>query len=208
MKTKTTTTPTESTADTDPVERLIAVLAAEGFVTSQDDEEWKTFGERIYQRDEKISLFRGETMFILTEVAEVNEKILMQAVESVSHTYEAKGPLHKAMSVMQSTTVYLCLISRSDSPYGDLLSQHIKRLGGATVIPVIFVPGINQVIYPTLEEKIGSVRPRIEYLQYLLGERRTNVNMHRATIQAFYVSAALLLVLLAAVVFSIVTGPH
>jgi hypothetical protein len=205
MKTKTTTKPTESTADTDPVERLIGALVAEGFTTSQDDEEWKTFGERIYRRDEKISLFRGETRFILTLVPEVDEKILMQAVESVSHTYEAKGLLQKATSVMQSTTVYLCMISGSDSPYGDLLSQHITRLGGATVIPVIFVPGINQVIYPTLEEKIGSVRPRIEYLQYLLGERRTKLNMHRGTIQAFYISAALLLVLVAAIVFSIVT---
>ena len=54
--TKTTTVPLESSADSDPVLRLVNVLAAEGFTTDTDDQEWQTYGERIYRRQEKISL--------------------------------------------------------------------------------------------------------------------------------------------------------
>jgi hypothetical protein len=201
--TKTTTIPVESPADSDPVLRLVNVLAAEGFTTDTDDEEWQTYGERIYRREEKISLARGETIFILTEVPDINEKIIRQAVDGVSNTYRAKSPSQKALSVLQSTTVYLCLISRSETPYGETLNDYITRQGGATIIPIIILPEINQVLYPNLEEKVGSIRPRVEYFQYLLGERRTTVNMHRQTVQAFYVSAALLLLLIVAVGFSL-----
>jgi hypothetical protein len=45
----------------------------------------------------------------------------------------------------------------------------------------------------------------VEYLQYLLGERRETVNMHKPTIQAMWISAAVVLMLLVAVVFSFVT---
>ena len=79
----------------------------------------------------------------------------------------------------------------------------ISRRGGATFIPVVIVPEINQVLYPNLEEKIGSIRPRVEYLQYLLGERREPVNMHRQTVQAFWISLVVVVLLLAAVAFSI-----
>jgi hypothetical protein len=201
--TKTTTVPLESPADSDPVLRLVNVLAGEGFTTDTDDQEWQTYGERIYRREEKISVARGETIFILTEVPDVNEKIIRQAVEGVSNTYRAKSPSQKALSVLQSTTVYLCLISRSETPYGETLNDYITRQGGATIIPIIILPEINQVLYPNLEEKVGSIRPRVEYFQYLLGERRTSVNMHRQTVQAFYVSAALLLLLVVAVGFSL-----
>jgi hypothetical protein len=201
--TKTTTLPVESPADSDPVLRLVNVLAAEGFTTDTDEEEWHTYGERIYRREEKISLARGETIFILTEVPDINEKIIRQAVDGVSNTYRAKSPSQKALSVLQSTTVYLCLISRSETPYGETLNDYITRQGGATIIPIIILPEINQVLYPNLEEKVGSIRPRVEYFQYLLGERRTTVNMHRQTVQAFYVSAALLLLLVVAVGFSL-----
>jgi hypothetical protein len=67
---------------------------------------------------------------------------------------------------------------------------------------VIIVPDINQVIYPNLEEKVASVRPRVEYLQYLLGERREMVDMHRATKQAMWVSLAVVLVLLLTIAVS------
>jgi hypothetical protein len=201
--TKTTTIQGESPADSDPVLRLVNVLAAEGFTTDTDDEEWQTYGERIYRREEKISLARGETIFILTEVPDINEKIIRQAVDGVSNTYRAKSLSQKALSVLQSTTVYLCLISRSETPYGEMLNDYITRQGGATIIPIIILPEINQVLYPNLEEKVGSIRPRVEYFQYLLGERRTAVNMHRQTVQAFYLSAALLLLLVVAVGFSL-----
>jgi hypothetical protein len=107
------------------------------------------------------------------------------------------------MSVLQSITVYHCLVATGDQPHNDLLTNYVTRSGGATFIPVVFVPEINQVIYPDVEEK-GSVRPRIEYLQYLLGERRETANMHRQTVQAFYISIAVLAVLLFAIAFSFI----
>ena len=70
---------------------------------------------------------------------------------------------------------------------------------------MVIVPGINEVLYPNLEEKVGVLRPRVEYLQYLLGERRETVDMHKPTIQAMWISGAVLLLLLVAVVFSFVT---
>ena len=82
--------------------------------------------------------------------------------------------------------------------------MYITRAGGATFLPVIIVPDINQVIYPNLEEKVASVRPRIEYLQYLLGERRETVNMHRQTVQAFYISIGVLALVLLAIVLSLI----
>ena len=94
----------------------------------------------------------------------------------------------KALSVLQSTTVYHCLVADGDQPHNDLLTGYVTRSGGATFIPVIIVPDINQVIYPDLEEKVASVRPRVEYLQYLLGERRETVDMHRPTVQAMWIS--------------------
>ena len=85
-----------------------------------------------------------------------------------------------------------------------MLDNYVIRRGGATFIPVILVPEINQALYPMLEEGVGTVRPRIDYLQYLLGERREAVNMHRTTVQAFYVSIAVVAMLLIAIGFSIV----
>jgi hypothetical protein len=200
-----TVTPTESPSNSDPVSRLIRVLTEEGFTAPIDDENWREYGEIIYRRDERISLARGETIFILTEVPEVNEKIIRQAVDGVTNTYRAKNPAQKALSVLQSTTVYVCLISRADVPHNDLLNPFITRAGGATIIPVIIVPDINQVVYPSIEEGLGTTRPRIQYLQHVLGERRDTVDIHRNTIHAFYISAALLVVLVVAVVFSFVS---
>jgi hypothetical protein len=196
--------PIESPSDSDPVTRLMARLVKEGFTTDQPEEDWRKFGEIIYSREEKISFAKGETVFIFTRVTDLNDRILRQTSDSIVNTYKAKKPLQKAMSVLQSITVYHCLVATGDQPHNDLLTNYVTRSGGATFIPVVFVPEINQVIYPDVEEKVGSVRPRIEYLQYLLGERREAANMHRQTVQAFYISIAVLAVLLFAIAFSFI----
>jgi len=195
--------PIESPSDSDPVTRLMARLVSEGFTTDQPEEDWRKFGEIIYSREEKISFAKGETVFIFTRVTDLNDRILRQTSDSIVNTYKAKKPLEKAMSVLQSITVYHCLVATGDQPHNDTLTNYVTRSGGATFIPVVFVPEINQVIYPDVEEK-GSVRPRIEYLQYLLGERRETANMHRQTVQAFYISIAVLAVLLFAIAFSFI----
>jgi hypothetical protein len=196
--------PTESPAGTDPVTRLMERLREEGFTTDQNEEDWESFGEIIFRRDEKISVATGETVFIFTRVTELTERLLRQSAESVVNTYRAKKPVEKALSVLQSTTVYHCLVATGDQPHNDLLTRYVTRQGGATFIPVIFVPEINQVIYPDVEEKVGSVRPRIEYLKYLIGERREPVNMHRQTVQAFYISLGVVAVLFLAVIASFI----
>lgn len=196
--------PVESPADSDPVARLMRRLVEEGFSTDQGPEEWTEFGEIIYRRNEKISFASGETVFIFTRVPELNERILRQTAESVLNTYKAKSPVEKALSVLQSRTVYHCLVVTGDQPHNDALSSYITRIGGATFIPVIMVPEINQVIYPELEDKVGTVRPRVEYLQHLLGERRETVNMHKPTVQAMWISLAVVIVLLAAIVVSMI----
>jgi hypothetical protein len=197
--------PIESPEGSDPVLRLMARLADEGFTTEQGPEWWDEYGEVIYRRAEKLPITGGETVFIFTRVPDLNERILRQTSESVVHTYRAKSITEKALAVLQSTTVYHCLVVTADVPHNEPLSDFITRSGGATFIPVVIVPGINEVLYPNLEDKVGVLRPRVEYLQYLLGERRESVDMHRPTIQAMWVSAAVVALLLVAVVFSFVT---
>jgi len=194
--------PPESPADSDPASRLMARLTEEGFTTDLTDEDWRRYGEIIFRRPEKISFASGETVFIFTRVPDLNERILRQTSESVVNTYKARGIGGKALSVLQSTTVYHCLVTGGDQPHNDLLTGYVTRAGGATFIPVVIVPEINQVIYPDLEEKVASVRPRVEYLQYLLGERREMVDMHRSTVQAMWVSLGVVLVLLLSIVVS------
>ena len=195
--------PPESPADSDPASRLMARLVEEGFTTDLTDEDWRSYGEIIYRRAEKISFAAGETVFIFTRVHDLNERILRQTSDSVVNSYKARSLGGKALSVLQSTTVYHCLVADGDQPHNDLLTGYVTRAGGATFIPVIIVPDINQVIYPDLEEKVASVRPRIEYLQYLLGERRETVDMHRPTVQAMWVSLGVVLVLLLAIAVSL-----
>ncbi len=196
--------PVESPAGTDVVTRLMDRIREEGFSTDQAPDEWESYGEIIFRRDEKISVANGETVFIFTRIPELNDRILRQTAESVVNTYKAKSAGQKALAVLQSTTVYHCLVVDGDQPYNESLDAYIVRSGGATFIPVVLVPEINQVLYPQAEDRVGSVRPRIEYLQFLLGERRETVNMHRATVQAFYISVGVVLVLLIAVGFSYV----
>jgi hypothetical protein len=197
--------PIESPAGSDPVTRLMQRLREEGFQNDQAEDEWNNFGEVIFSRPEKISFATGETVFIFTRVPELNERVLRQTSQSVVNTYRAKSIAQKALSVLQSTTVYHCLVTTSDQPHGEKLNAFISRSGGATFIPVVIVPEINQVVYPDLEEKIGTIRPRVEYLQYLLGERRERVNMHAATLQAFWISIGVLVIVLAAIGFAALT---
>jgi len=192
--------------ESDPVKRLMDRLREEGFTTDQTDQEWEEYGEIIFHRGEKISFADGETVFIFTRVDDLDEGILKQTSDSVVHTYKAKNPRQKALSVLQSTTVYHCLVAPGDQPHNELLSSFVKRQLGATFIPVVMVPEINQVIYPDLDEKVGTFRPRIEYLQYLLGERRTTVNMHKPTMQAIWISLAVLVVLVLLIAASLI--PH
>jgi hypothetical protein len=197
--------PIESPAGSDPVLRLMDRLGEEGFATEQGPEWWDEYGEIIYRRAEKLPMVSGETIFIFTRIPDLNERILRQTSESVVQTYRAQTVTQKALSVLQSTTVYHCLVCTTDQPHNENLTTYITRSGGATFIPVVIVPGINEVLYPNLEDKVGTMKPRIEYLQYLLGERRESVDMHKPTIQAMWVSAAVVALLLVAVIFSFVT---
>jgi hypothetical protein len=195
--------PIESPEGTEPVERLMARLREEGFTTDQPEEDWRDFGEIIYRRNEKISFAAGVTVFIFTRVDNLNERILRQTSESVVHTYKAKDLSGKALSVLQSNTVYHCLVAGGDQPHNELLGPYVTRNLGATFIPVILVPEINQVVYPDVQEKVGTITPRIEYLKFLLGERREPVDMHRPTLQAMWVSLGVLVVLLIAIAVSL-----
>ncbi|MFZ2491109.1 MAG: hypothetical protein WA208_06475 [Thermoanaerobaculia bacterium] len=188
----------------DPVSRLIERLEAEGFRSEQDPTEWEQFGEIIYRRPEKLPLASGETVFIFTRIEELNERILRRTSETVVQTYSARNVADKALSVLQSTTVFHCLVTTSDQPQNEPLSDYIARSGGATFIPVVIIPEINEVLYPNLEEKVGTMRPRVEYLQYLLGERREPVDMHRSTVQAMWVSVAVVLVVVIAILVSLI----
>lgn len=196
--------PIESPADSDPVMRLMARLQEEGFRTEQSPDEWVSYGEIIFRRSERISFADGETVFIFTRIPELNERILRQTSQTVVNTYSAKNLTQKALSVLQSTTVYHCLVTEGDQPHNELLDPFVIRRGGATFIPVVIVPEINEVLYPSLEDRVLSVRPRVEYLQYLLGERREPVNMHRQTVQAFYISIGVVAVLLLAILISVI----
>ena len=199
-------TPLATHVSADPVQRLMTRLVEEGFTTAQSQQEWREFGEIIFRRHEKISFAEGETVFIFTRVDDLDEGILRQTSENVLHTYKAKNAVQKALSVLQSTTIYHCLVAPGDQPHNELLSDYITRQLGATFIPVVIVPDINQVIYPDIEEKVGTFRPRVEYLQYLLGERRDKVNMHRPTMQAMWISLAVLVVLVLIIAASLI--PH
>jgi|GEM_PF-501712 len=196
--------PPESPADPDPVSRLIRVLTDEGFKAMHEDEEWSAFGERVYRRGERVSFVEGETVFILIDFPNLNEKVLGQAVDGITHLFRARKRSDKALSVFQPTTVYVCIIARSESPHTASLNRFISTAGGAVIIPVILVPEINQVVYPSIEEKRGTVLPRIEFLQYVLGERTERVHMHQKTIRTFYASVAVVVALVAGMILTVV----
>jgi len=197
--------PPESPGDTNPLTRLIEALLREGF-TTEDQSDWVEGQERIYRRKERILFTSGETAFVLIDFPEFSEKVLKQAVEGIKNIFTAKGTLAKAMTVFQTITVYVCIVARAETPHNERLGRYISRVGGAIVIPVIIIPDINQVVYPASDEKLGIVRPRIEFLQYLLGERKEAGTMHRQTIQTFWVSIAIVGVLILGVIVSMFTS--
>ncbi|HVR43824.1 MAG TPA: hypothetical protein VMS56_10320 [Thermoanaerobaculia bacterium] len=188
--------------DFDPVSRLVGRFQAEGFTALSDDEG----GERIWSRPERVLFARGETVFHLIDFPQVDEKTVEQAIETIANLYRARGPGQKALSVFQTRTVYVCIIALGESPHHESLGRYAMIAGGAILVPVVIVPEINQVVYPVVtgERRAGTIRPRIEYLQYLLGERREPVDMHRQTIRTFWFSAAVVGILLIGIIASVI----
>jgi hypothetical protein len=199
-----TTPPIESPAEHDPVERLIRVLRAEGFEPMQEDEDAQLSGERIYRRRERVLLAQGDTVFDFIAFPALTEKVLAKAVQSIGNLFRARTSRDKALSVLQATTVYVCIVAKNEVPHNESLAQYVTSMGGTVLIPVVLVPEINQVVYPMMEGKLGSVRPRIEYLQYLLGERKESVNIHASTIKTFWVSMAVVGLLALAAIASMI----
>ncbi len=197
--------PIESPEGSDPVLRLMDRLAEEGFTTEQGPEWWDEYGEIIYRRPEKLPLTKGETVFIFTRVPDLNERMLRQTSESVVQTYGAKTPCRKRCRSCRPRRSITAWSTTSDVPHNEtahrLHHPHRRR----DVHPRDDRPRHQPGVYPNLEDKVGVINPRVEYLQYLLGERRETVNMHRPTVQAMWVAVAVLVVLLVAVGFSFVT---
>ncbi len=201
MQKATTVKPPEFPTDSDPVTRLLEVLEREGFRSlSEEDGGLAALGERVYHRAERVSFVRGETVFVLIDFPALTEKVLSQAMEGITNLFRAKRRTDKALSFFQPTTVYVCIIARSESPHTASLNRYISTAGGAIIIPVIVIPDINQVVYPSVEEKVGTVRPRVEFLQFVLGERREAVQIHEKTVRTFYVSLFFVTILLIAAI--------
>ncbi len=197
--------PAESPGDPDLVSRLLRVLEEEGFKPLTEEEHWADAGERVFRREEKVLFVGGETVFILIDYPALDEKIVAQAVAGLTNFYRARTRTDKALSVFQPRTIFVCIIAQNESPHYASLNRYVTSAGGAVIVPVIIVPAINQVVYPLYDEKVGSVRPRIDYLRYVLGERREKIDMHRRTIHTFYASAAFLTILLIGAVIAMVS---
>ena len=195
--------PNDTIAEHDPVSRLIRRLGEDGFTPVSEDDE---HGERIYRRPERVLFATGETVFHLIDFPQLDEKTLEQAIETIANLYRARGAGEKALSVFQTRTVYVCIIARNESPHYESLGRFVTIAGGAILIPVVIVPEINQVVYPVItgERRAGTIEPRIQYLQYLLGERIEPVQMHKQTIRTFWFSAAVVGVLLVGALLSLI----
>ncbi len=193
--------PLETLEDHDPVSRLVRRLADEGFATVTEDEH-----ERIYSRPERVLFAPGETVFHLIDFPQLDEKTLEQAIETIANLYRARVARDKALSVFQTRTVYVCIVARNESPHYESLSRFVTIAGGAILIPVVINPEINQVVYPVVtgERRASTIEPRIEYLQYLLGERIEPVEMHKHTVRTFWFSAAVVGVLLIGALVSMI----
>src|SRR2546430_639833 len=98
--------------------------------------------------DGRAALERAKELnpsLIFAKIPELNERVLRQTSESVVNTYTARTLQQKALSVLQTTTVFHCLVCETDQPYSEVLDVYVMRSGGATFIPVVMVPEINQV---------------------------------------------------------------
>ena len=79
----------------------MARLTEEGFTTDLTEEDWRSYGEIIYRRAEKISFASGETVFIFTRVHDLTEKILRQTSDSVGTSYKSRDFSGKTLSSLQ-----------------------------------------------------------------------------------------------------------
>lgn len=190
-----------TTPEFDPLARLIAALEKEGFTALDEDDDAAAFGEKVYRRQERFLFVQGDTIFVVIESPRLDERTLRQAIEGQTNLFRAHAPTDKALSIFQSKTIYLCFVTREEMPMTINLEKFITTAGGFVLIPVIIVPEINQVLYPVLVEKTGSAPPRVEYLQYLLGERVEPVNIHRGTVRAFWVACIVVAVIAVAIGF-------
>src|SRR5687768_893145 len=123
MQTVKSVRPPESPEDPNPVNRLVTALTREGFVTMQEERESQTYGETIYRRPERVLFADGETVFVLIDYPQVNEKILERAVEGITHLFVARSRKDKALAVLQATTVFVCIIARTESPHYESLNR-------------------------------------------------------------------------------------
>lgn len=163
------------------------------------DEEDPDVSERVFHRTDRVSFIEGETVFVLIDFPVLTERVLSQAIEGQTNLYRAKRGADKALSVFQPTTVFVCIVARDGSPHNASLNRYVQNTGGAIVIPVVIVPEINQVSYPTVDDRsIGPLSSRLQFLQYILGERKEAVNLHRNTLRTFYASLAFVALLLIA----------
>lgn len=185
--------PPEAPADPDPVSRLERVLDRERFRTVQEAGSWSGLGERVWARQEQVLFAPGETVVILIEQPVLDEKILSQATGAIMELFRASGRARQALSVFQTTTVYVCFVTSEGTPPRGLLGAFIRTAGGAVIIPVILIPDHNSVVYPDVswERGISPIRRRVEYLQFLLGEKAEPVEIHRQTVQTFWLSVAI-----------------
>lgn len=175
--------------ESDPLTRFIEALGREGF-TPLDEEDWGAFGEKVYRRQERVLFVSGDTIVVLIESPRLDERTLRQAIEGQTNLFRAHAPADKALSVLQSKTIYLCFVTLEEMPMTINLQRYVTTVGGFVLVPVIIVPEINQVLYPVTDEQVGSAPPRIEFLRYLLGERVEPVNIHGSTIRTFWVACA------------------
>ena len=187
-----TSKPTESPSDPDPVSRLERVLDREGFETVHEEDAWSSLGETVWSRAENVLFARGETVVILIEHSKVDAEIVDQATRGITELFRARSRTRRALSVFQTTTVYVCIVAEKGSPSRTALRDLISVAGGAVIIPIVVIPDHNSVIYPDVSEErpISQVRKRVEYLQYLLGELSDPVEIHLQTIRTFWLSVA------------------
>lgn len=202
----TTTRPTESPEEPSPLERLRHALQSEGFEQYGEEDDWSALGEQVWHRPEKVLFATGETVFVIIEHPEVSQKIIDQAVEGITQLFRARTGSRRALSVLQTTTVYVVLAAETGAPHHAVMEDYLAVAGGVVVIPVVMLPEVNLVRYPDATElrKGSPVRVRIEYLRYLLGERTEDVSIHRGTVATFWIVAGVVLFLLVAAILAFI----
>lgn len=191
----------EALHDPDPLKRLIAALEREGFAALSEDQDWGAFGEKVFRRQERVLFVSGDTIFVIIESPRLDERTLRQAIDGQTNLFRAHAATDKALSVFQSKTIYLCFVTTEEMPMTINLNRYITTVGGFVLIPVIIVPEINQVLYPYVEDQVGNIPTRVQFLQYLLGERVDPVNIHRSTVRAFWIACAVIALIATAIGF-------